>query len=152
MDETELKKAFALAWLKEPSADPFKAATSIVGSGDPGRLLVMSNNWVVDPIVLDEKAALLAKHGPRFFIPSKEELAREVYELAKASRVTEDRLKAYRLFGDIMGYIEKPTTNIQTNVAVVNRVMVVNEQGSDADWEKKLMQQQDKLAHAATQH
>jgi hypothetical protein len=147
-DEIE-KEAFAREWLR--LNDPFKAAIAIVGA-DAGRALQISNDWIKDADVLKFKAKLIAESGEAAFIPSKEAFALKVFEVAESARHTEDRLKAYRLFGEIMGYIEKPTTNINNNVVTANKVMIVREQVSDDVWEAKLLKQQRELTHVASKH
>jgi hypothetical protein len=149
-DEAEQKKAFAAEWLRNP--DAFKAALAVVGTQDAGRALFMSNNWVIDPLVLQLKAELLDEHGAKAFLPTKEEFARSILDLAEVARATEDKLKALRLFGEVMGFIEKPTTNINNNVVTANRVMVINQKGDDASWEARLLKQQQGLAHVASKH
>ena len=150
MDDKTLKDAFAAELLRTP--DPFKAACAVVGSQDMGRALQISHEWAKDPYVIDKQAELLEQFGAKHFLPSKEDFARKVLELGDTARATEDRLKAYRLFGEIMGYIEKPTTNINNNVMTANKVMIVREQASNEAWEAKLFEQQRNLAHASARH
>lgn len=147
--EDNEKRAFAREWLR--LNDPFKAALAVVGA-NAGRALQISNEWVKDVTVLGYKAELIDEHGERSFLPTKEAFAMRVLDVAETARATEDKLKALRLFGEVMGYIEKPTTTVNNNVVTANKVMIVREQVSDDAWEAKLAKQQRELVHASTKH
>jgi len=142
--ENERKTAFAIELLKSPD-NPLKAA--LVIEPNTGEALRMVHFWSNDNFVLSEKARLLKECGAKSFLPTKEEFAKSVYKLAQtAGEELKDRLTAFRLYGDIMGFIEKPGINVNTNV-ITNRVMVVNSNGSNDEWEQRLLQQQKKLTH-----
>lgn len=149
--DDELKAKFARQWLKTPR-NPFQAALAVFGT-DTGRALLASKEWINDPVVLAEQAHILETEGFRVGLPTKEEYARKIIDAAEetlpdgTSRVAfEDKLKAYRLFGEVMGYIERPaSTTINNNPQTINRVMIVKEHGSDDDWERRLQNQQQKL-------
>lgn len=150
MDDQALKDAYADELLR--TADPFKAAVAVVGTQDTGLALRISTEWPNDPYIKEKQAELLELNGEAAYVASKLQLARKVFELGDTARAIEDRLKAYRLFGEIMGYIEKPTTNINNNVMTANKVMIVREQASNEAWEAKLFEQQRNLAHASARH
>ena len=99
------KEAFVQAWLREP--DSFKAAAIVVGASNIGRALQISAEWVSDEWVLSRRQELLDEFGEGHFLPTKAAAARLALELHDKSRFSEDKLKALRLFADIMGYIPK---------------------------------------------
>lgn len=104
--EQTSKEAFVREWLK--TGDPFKAAMN-VWPNNTGRALRASWEYPIDPQILELRAKILADEGERAFLPTKEELARDVYGLSQQStRPIEERLKGYRLYAEIMGYIDKP--------------------------------------------
>lgn len=104
--EQTLKETFAREWLK--TGDPFKAAMNIWPK-DTGRALRAAWEYPTDPEMLEIRAKLLADEGEKSFLPTKEELARDVYSLSEqTTRPIEERLKGYRLYAEIMGYIDKP--------------------------------------------
>jgi hypothetical protein len=149
MDDLELKKKFAYDLLKDPG-DPFKVAFACIDNpNDPksvGKALRMSQLWVRDPLVIAEKERLLTENGAKHFLPSKEEYSREVLDVARSAKDFDSKHKFYKLYAESQGFVEKPTTNITTNLQnIQNRVMVIREKGNDNDWEQNLLAQQDKL-------
>jgi hypothetical protein len=91
-------------------------------------------------------------------LPTKADLARMSWTLANTPHMlAEDRMKALRLYADIMGFISKPETTINNNILTSNKVMVVRDHGEDNIWEDKLLTQQTRLlddaaASEATRH
>jgi hypothetical protein len=143
-DEHALKERFVREWLL--CNDPFKAALSVIPN-DTGKALRISTEWPQDEYVLELRSEIIASEGSDAFLPSKDELAREIYLDAKTMRVPEDRLKGFRLYAEIRGFISKPGGNSTTvNNFTDNRsVMVVKDHGSNDDWERKLAANQKKL-------
>jgi hypothetical protein len=139
----EFKKAFAAALLKQPDENPFKAALSI--TSDASTALQASREWVYDPIVVEEKLRLISEFGQKGFLPTKEEQAKAIYLIANYDLVdAETRLKAHRLYAELMSYIEKP--NAGGGINVLNQgVMIVRDQGSDSEWEERALRQQRNL-------
>lgn len=153
-DETELerlKKAFALAWLHTPS-EPYKAALRVFHI-HTGKALWVADNWLTDPVVMEEKERLLNEHGSLHFLPDKTQVAREVYDLAQSSKSTSEKLASYKLYSDIMGFVEPKTfTNngiIQNNQGA--KVMVIKDHGSNQEWEDKAKAHQTALRKQALQ-
>lgn len=139
LDQQSMKLEFAASLLRHPD-DPDKAAFAI--TDDTGLALQIAKSWVRDPVVLGEQERLLLSGGARTFLPTKEVQARRVYDEAlNTKNTTDDRLKAHRLYAELMAFIEKPTA---TNVNILNQqnVMVVKDHGTDDDWEKGLQKQQ----------
>src|SRR5690606_38718084 len=88
------------------------------------------------------------------FLPTKAELAREVWRIGTNPRTSVDeRLKALRLYADVRGYIEKyqagTVINNTNNVLSQNRVMLVKDFGTDEEWELAVEEQQRKLIESA---
>lgn len=154
VDEQELerlKKAFAFAWLYTPN-EPYKAALQVF-QPHTGKALWVADNWLTDPIVIDEKDRLLKEHGSLHFLPDKTQIAREVYELAQSSKSTSEKLASFKLYSDIMGFVEPKTIN---NNGVINnnqgaKVMVIKDHGTNEEWQEKARQQQSALRQKALQ-
>lgn len=147
MNEQEAKAKFAEELLRRPRA-AFEIACELFGPMETGRALKASAEWPVDPYVLDIQAGLIEEHGERYFLPTKEQFARQVIDYADTIRTPEDRLKAYRLYAEVMGFIEKPGVVVNNNVDN-RRVMIVKDHGNDDDWERRLVNQQKQLTNAA---
>lgn len=100
------KLAFAAQWLRMPE-NPFKAALQITGQLNAGMALKIAAEWINDPIVLAERDRLLAEKGESHFLPDKFETARKALTVFETAPFTDDRLKALKLYVDIMGFIPK---------------------------------------------
>ncbi len=144
-----LKTKFAIALLRQPD-DAFKAGVDVFGA-DTGRALYAAQNWINDAFIDAEKIRLLKEKGARAFLPSKEEYAREVWKLANEARTPiEDKRHLMALFGDIMGYkTQAEKAGVNVNITQ-NKVMIVKDHGSDAEWERKAAAQQHRLTNGAT--
>lgn len=148
MTNEERKREFAAAVLRN-DGDTFKAAFAISGD-DVGFALQIARAWKDDPLVLAEQERLLSTTDAKSFLPTKEQQARAIYALAMDDmRDTEERLKAHRLYAEIMGHIVKVEN--QSGVNILNQgVMIVRDAGSDEDWQKKVVEQQRTLTLNAT--
>ena len=144
-DEFDQKERFAFNWLKNPN-NPWKVANALFGQ-DLQRASYVAQHWIVDALVLSFKADLLEKHGARYFLPTKEEYARDVYDMATDERIEpRDRLHAFEIFGKTMGYIEKPAdTHIGDNNITLNRVMIIRDIPDSDKWEQIATKQQKRL-------
>lgn len=156
MDEELLKKAFGIELARNPG-EPFQAALSIFGD-DTGKALMASQVWVRDPLVIQSRDEYLAENGVEVKLDSKAELAAKILKFADEKNADEtrylhdgkDRLSAYKLYAEVMGYIEKPqVVNNNNVVATSNKVMVVQNFGDDDNWEQALAAQQRQLVHDA---
>lgn len=140
VDPVKQKKEFAAAWLR-CNEDAHKAAFIIVPN-DPGMALQIALAWPKDPVVLAEKELLLGANDAKTFLPSKEKQARDVYDMACSTLIpVEDRLKAHRLYAELMGHIEKAAPTTAVNI-LSQGVMIVKDNGTDDQWERKAMAQQ----------
>lgn len=107
--EQQEKDKFAAEWLR--TGDSFKAAIAVTGVNDAGRALWLEKQLVLDDYVLRRKQELIQENGEEAYLPSKADIARKVLEAHETARSTDDRLKALRLYAEIMGHISKPDTN-----------------------------------------
>lgn len=149
--EREYKLAYAKQLLLTPH-DPFKAAFALFpDKSDAGRALQIGHTWPADEFVKAEQQRLLSTGDARQFLPTKEAQAKAIYALTENDHEPlEDRLKAHRLYAELMGFIEKPAAGNQVNI-LNQGVMIVRDQGSDEQWEEKAINQQRTLI-APAQH
>lgn len=148
MEEIELKRAFALAWVEFPN-DPFKAGLAVFGT-DAGTALRVSREWVIDKAVIEMRDSFITELGEDHFLPTKGQAARKALDILEGSLFSDDKLKALKLFCDIMGYIEKPAMIDNSIKTVTNKVMIVTDHGEVENWEMKLVQQQRQLVNEAS--
>jgi hypothetical protein len=147
VEQAELKTRFAEELLREPNE--FKAAL-IVFPNDVATAMRVAGEWAHDTFVASEKLRLLDDLGPKAFLISKEDQAKDIYAIAQDEKLdVEVRLKAHRLYAEIMGNIEKPQTGVNVNVGVQSHVMVVKDHGTDDEWESKAIKQQARLVEDA---
>jgi hypothetical protein len=147
----ELKKLFAKHLIKNPT-EPFKAACYIFkDNNDLGNRLIAACEWPNDPIVIFEIDSLVASNNTVQILPTKDEIAYEIYLIGKKAFEPEDKLKAYKLYAELQGMVKSPGININNSIKTINdnsRVLEVMEHtnhGSDDNWEDKLLLQQKKL-------
>lgn len=141
--ENELKTAFAKALLSSPD-DPFKAAFSVISNNS--KACEAATYWTNDAFVKSEKIRLLDEHGLKAFLPTKEQQAKDIYEMATDTRLDEEiRLKAHELYAKLMGHIEKPDNS--TKIILNQTVMTVPVCATDEEWEKRAQKQQHVLIH-----
>jgi hypothetical protein len=146
MDQVQLKYDYAANLLRYN--DPFKAAFAT--TPDAGLALQIGRDWPRDPVVTTEMEKLLAGGDAKNFLPTKEAQAKNIYALAENEKVgVEDRLKAHRLYAEVMGFIEKPNAGNTTNI-LNQGVMIVKDHGSDEQWQENARAQQRKLTANAS--
>ena len=126
---------------------PFMSALKIWPNNN-GYCAAVSNAWKNDPEVLAIIAEKSAVDKPK--VPTKEELALKLIERA-SNMEDDDFVKATRVVAEMLGYMPKAgDTNISVGNTINERVMIVKDKGSDADWEAKLAKQQSKLIEHAS--
>lgn len=146
-DDEAHKTAFAVAFLKTPD-DAFKAACTVFPD-DMGKALRAAHTWQKDSFVVYEMERLTGEDGEDAFLPGKAELCRKIWsKLNKEFVDNEDFTKLAKLYADVRGFIQKADTTV--NVAVVNKVMVVKDLGSNEEWESKAERQQRELLNVST--
>ena len=150
MNELEQKKAFALALMRD-RRNPFAAALSVFGT-NTGAALRVYLVWAVDPDVLAEVRRLEKTHGKRAFLPDAEDIAQEVHIKMQECWETGDRdtyNKLLKQYNEVMGFIKKPGVTVNNGVGAATQVMEVQNNGSDDQWEKNLVNQQGRLTDSA---
>lgn len=146
-DDHQMKLAFAEALLVNPE-DAFQAAFSI--EGDPGKCLKMVNEWVKDSIVVDEMLKLEGERGPDGFLPSKNRVARMLFDDIENCKDPSERRKMIRDYSELRGFIAKPATGEVNLNMTTSGVMVLRSSGNDDAWEETLAAQQKKLVEDAS--
>lgn len=132
----EEKKRFAELYLR--SREPFKVAQIIApGPANVGRALQIADNWLSDPIVVEEMKKLNEEKGSSAFNPSRDDILRDIKDRADLAKDPKDYAGLMRLYCDVAGHIEKPGANTANVNVAVQAVMVVKSQGSDDEWERK---------------
>ena len=152
-DTTALKEAFALQLLLHPN-DPLKAACQIGVTNMFARFV--AEYWTDDLYVRIVKKKLLDEHGHAFFLPNVFDIAHRLLTIADDANHPENKLKALRQYSELMGMVAKPgalfvdnrTTNTVNNTQT-NNVMVIKDHGSEADWERRLIENQTGLLASA---
>ena len=121
---------------------PFMSALKIWPNNN-GYCAAIAARWGKDPEVL--AAIEAAKQSAATKVPSKEELARELYERGK-SMEDDEYVKTTRLVAEMLGYMPKAgDINISAGNTINERVMIVKDKGTVDEWEAKLQRQQQKL-------
>ena len=144
--ETDENKAlFAEALLREPN-DAFKAAKKIFPTNIPNALWICQR-WPQDEFVVAKQREFILDGGEEKYLPSKSQVARQVHNVSMETKDLELVLKSLGLYCNIRGFIEKPGTVINNNIA--NNVMVVKDHGTDEEWESKVIQQQKQLVESS---
>lgn len=128
-----IKRAFALALLKNPS-DPFEAARSPgVWPHNTGYALWTAQNWPRDPEVqCFVKAAHSQLSRDDLELPSDTEYASLLWRSAQDVIDPDTRLKYLRLYAESRGHLKRPVGGPEIDASVtVNKVMIVTDRGSD---------------------
>lgn len=135
----------------ETPDDPFKAALALYPDDTPTALRI-AHEWPKDRAVMSALRARIQDTDEEDYLPTKAELARKVWAKMDSGSIDADEFaKLARLYGEVRGFIEKPTTNINNNTQnLMQPVMVVKDNGTDDEWERKLAAQQGKLVEAST--
>lgn len=141
--DKEYKLAFAELLLQTPD-DPFTASLKLFPT-NTNRAVRVAGEWPRDPVVTAEMKRLRSEGHDIEKLPTKADLAREVWKRAQAEQDSEAATKLFKLYGDIRGFIVKPDSAPNVNVNVVPKVMIVKDSGTDDAWEARLQRQQRKL-------
>lgn len=148
-----LKRAFAEAWLRNPS-NAFAAALEVTGN-DPVASTQLANSWVGDSEVKAFKNELITEYGEEYFLPSKTSMVHDILDRARKCQHDEDYVKLMKLAADMRGFIEKPGVTVNNNTTfTTNKVMqipvFVNNAGQpidDHEWEQQLIANQERLTN-----
>jgi len=143
--ETDENKAlFAEALLRNPN-NAFKAAKTVFVR-DNAFALYASTHWPTDEFVIAKQKEFLQEGGEAKYLPSKNQVARQIHNVSEEVRDAELELKALRLYCDVRGYIEKPGTVVNNQIT---SVMLVKDHGTDNEWEDKILEQQQQLIESS---
>ena len=152
LTDESLKRRYAAEMVRD-GARPHYTAQVIIGYATQYDMSVgalAGNAWPTDEFVLAEMQRIREQKGEAALIPTKETIALELLSLAREqAKTVADRLNAYRLFNDVVGYGQKalgsgPVTNV-----MANKVMMVKDKGDEASWSAGLMAQQEGLIRDA---
>ena len=140
--EKQKKLEFARELLRTPN-DPYKAASIVFPDREDGAMVVLAATvWVRDGVTLTEQVRISEQEGPSAFLPTKTDQARNLWDMAVCANAPfDERIKAHRLYAEIMGNIEKQPAGNVTNV-LNQGVMVIRDKGTDAEWEAQALTQQ----------
>lgn len=110
--ELDMKRTFAKAILRDPG-NGLNIALELVN--DMGKAIGIASIWPTDPDVLKFKEELIKELGDAAFLPTKTEIAKKLLAFIDEKTTngsymhsSDDRLKAYKLYCEVLGYIDKP--------------------------------------------
>jgi len=137
------KREFAVALLKD-TTDPWQAARS-VWPHDTGRAVWCYHHWKNDPDVLAYVAAVHGAEGRIAELPTSHEYMLYLWKCAHDAPDEDTRIKYLRLYAETAGELKRPQgADVEVSVTQ-NRVMIVNNLGTDEEWEEKAKLQQQQL-------
>lgn len=126
-NDENLKKLYGVELAKAPN--PFEAAKIVLGEND--KAVWASFNWLSDPVVLASRDAYLKTLEAAVPPLDREQLAARVLSLAEGEKVerngvvlptieAKDRIAAFKLYSEILGYtgkveIDNSTKTFNTN-------------------------------------
>jgi len=143
-DDDEKKRAFAFNLLKNPNK-PIEAAKAVFPD-DMATACTVSVAWVNDGKIVQYQQELLKEYGEEHFLPSKADVARELYRIgAQQPAEDRDKIKALETYSRLMGYLGDGSTNINNYMSTSNRVMMVPEHQTVDSWAHKAKDSQANL-------
>lgn len=138
--DEKLKQHFGIELAK--SKNPFEAGCKVFGE-ETSKALWASFNWLHDPVVVASRDAYLKTLELSVKPLDREQLAAKVLILAEGEKVErngvlvptvtpDDRIKAFKLYSDIMGYtgkveIDNSTKNFTHNEMTIKLVKADNQ-------------------------
>lgn len=132
-NDGNLKKQYGIELAK--TNNPFEAARKTVGDDD--KAVWVSFNWLSDPIVIASRDAYLKTLEESKPPLDREQLAAKVLALAEGEKVeingilrstvkAKDRIAAFKLYSDILGYTGKvEIDNSTTNNSITNNELKI---------------------------
>lgn len=141
---TQLKKQFAAALLRHPN-NHFAAAREVEEYA--GKAAWIAQHWPEDPIVIEERARIVAERGPIAKVPTKEEFAAEVYASANDAKNVTDKLRVYEFFAKLMGYVDTGKGDgVNVNILNAPKIMNVPVVENDDVWQRIALNHQKELS------
>lgn len=130
--DENLKKQFGIELAK--STSPFEAGCKVFGE-ETNKALWASFNWVIDPIVIASRDIYLKTVELSQPPLDKEQLAAKVLALAEGEKVerngvklstieAKDRIAAYKLYSEILGYTGKVEIDASTKNFTHNEMII----------------------------
>jgi len=144
-EATTKKKEFAAALMRDP-LHPEKAALSIESRAT--HVSYILNNWQYDREVNGYMAEIREEKGAAATIPTKEEFAATLFSEGNAARTSDVKLDYFKLFAEVMGYIDKgkgTVVNNNNNLIQQRNVIVLPAKRPAKEIEGELMEQQRQL-------
>jgi hypothetical protein len=131
--DENLKKAYGIELAKSTNA--FEAACKVFGE-DTGKALWASVNWLADPVVVASRDIYLKTLDLAAAPLDREQLAAKVLKMAEGEKVerngvliptieAKDRLTAFKLYSDILGYTGKVEIDNSTNTNLNVKEMTI---------------------------
>ncbi len=131
--DENLKKLYGIELAK--TNNPWEAAKTVIGHDD--RAVWVSLNWLADPIVIASKDAYLKTLEEAAPPLDREQLAAKVLALAEGEKIdigggvkkatieAKDRISAFKLYSEILGYTGKVEIDNSTNNNVINNELKI---------------------------
>jgi len=151
---TPTQKLFAINLIDRPGS-AFKILTEMF-DGDKAKAMAVYEPWMHMPEIkkYQDEFKLISTTGladidddkPTSDDPEKDDFVADLKTTFENTDVDPNvRIKYAELIAKVKNYIPKPDSITNVNVAAVPPVMIVNNNGSDGNWENQLAERQDKL-------
>lgn len=125
--DPERKKAYARHAINRPDTPQgrYEAAVLVFpDASDDALARQAAEEYRYDRVVIEEMDRL-AKAEPETNLPTKAQQARDIYDLAISAASIDDRLKAHKLYAEVMGHIVKPGDGASTNNTFIDNRSVI---------------------------
>lgn len=130
--DENLKKQYGIELAK--NANPYEAAKIVLGEND--KAVWVSFNWLSDPIVIATRDAYLKTLETSSPPLDKDQLAAKVLALAEGDKViingvarstveAKDRIAAFKLYSEILGYTGKVEIDNSTKTLITNNELKI---------------------------
>lgn len=148
-NEKEIKTVYALKLLEV--SDPFVAALALFPDNTEKALFIASQ-WAGLPEIKEIQSGILSK-DEFAGVPTRSGLAKDIWDKMQGSNVggmlikptIDEYVKLAKLYAEVRGYIEKPSTTINNNNVIAPRVIEVPIAENLDEWEIAASKQQSEL-------
>lgn len=127
---------------------PYKAALAVLGATETSQALRVHKLWANDPIVINEVNRINSALEEGDVGLSKNDFLRKVLDTHKELKDGKDKIAALRLYAEVRGFLKKDEGVTVNNV--INKVMVVQNKGTDDEWGMRLRNQQLNLINGSS--